>query len=90
MDGVVGCNDPGLPELPFSRYAVYHASLSLKEVQSNAAVPAGIWFMQKPKNCGRNKNLKQGKKKCWQIPAGVLEIQLVSVPKKDGFINLSI
>lgn len=83
LDGVAGCwTTLDYQNSLFSRRAVHQASLFLKGVQSNTALPAGIWFMQKPKNCGRNKNLKQGRKKCWQIPAGVLEIQLVSVPKK--------
>lgn len=31
-----------------------------------------------------------GRKKGWYIPAGVLEIQLVSVPKKGDFIILPV
>ena len=31
LDGVIDCNDPGLPELPFSRHAVHHASMPFPE-----------------------------------------------------------
>lgn len=31
LDGVIGCNDTGLQELPFSRHAVHDASMPFPE-----------------------------------------------------------
>lgn len=34
LNGVIGCSDPALPELPFTRHAVLHAGMPSPERDS--------------------------------------------------------
>lgn len=57
LGGVIGCNDPGLPERLFARRAVHYVSVPFpaRDMVYRSIAKSDWILAEKPKNCGRGK-----------------------------------